>query len=55
MQTFAESGITQAFADIISLLTTAITFVTSNPWLMILVAAPVVLGIIAALLAIFRH
>lgn len=55
MQTFAESGITQAFSDIISILTTAITFITGNPWLMILIAAPIVLGIIAALLSIFRH
>lgn len=47
--------ISDAFSDVLDLLTSAITFLTSNPWLMIMIAAPIVLGIVAALLSIFRH
>ena len=55
MQTFAESGITDAISNVLSILTSAISFFTGNPWLMVLVAAPIVFGILAALLAIFKH
>ena len=55
MQTFAESGITDAISNVLSILTSAISFLTGNPWLMVLVAAPIVFGILAALLAIFKH
>lgn len=47
--------VTTAISNVLSVLTTAITFLTGNPWLMILVAAPIVFGILAALLAIFKH
>ena len=55
MQTFAASGITEAIASVLSVLSSGIEFLTGNPWLMILVAAPIVFGILAALLAIFKH
>ena len=54
MQTFAESGISVAFSNIISLLTSGIGFLTSNPFLMVLIAAPLVFGILGGLMAIFR-
>ena len=47
--------VTTPISNVLSVLTTAITFLTGNPWLMILVAAPIVFGILAALLAIFKH
>lgn len=47
--------ITAAFQNVLSLLTSGITFLTGNTWLMILVAAPIVFGILAALLSIFKH
>lgn len=48
-------AITTAFSNVLSLLTSGITFLTGNTWLMILVAAPIVFGILGALLSIFKH
>ena len=48
-------AITTAFSNVLSLLTSGITFLTGNTWLMILVVAPIVFGILGALLAIFKH
>lgn len=55
MQTFPEAGVTQVIVDVLAVFSTGIEFLTSNPWLMILVAAPIVFGILAALLSIFKH
>ena len=55
MQTFADSGITEAITNVLAILTQAVQFLTSNPWLMVLVAAPIVFGILTALLSIFKH
>lgn len=55
MQTFSESGITSAITNVLGILSSGIEFLTGNPWLMVLVAAPIVFGILGALLAIFKH
>lgn len=55
IQTFSESGVSAIFAEILNLLTSAISFLTGNPWLVILVVAPVVFGVLGALLGIFNR
>lgn len=54
MQTFSESGISEAFTNVISLLTTGFNFLTSNPFFMVLLVAPLVFGILGGLLSVFR-
>lgn len=47
--------ITTAFSSVISLFTTAFTFIKSEPWLLVLVAAPVCFGFLGAIISVFHR
>lgn len=48
-------AVTNALTSAGSIITAAFEVIQNNPWLLILVAAPVLLGILGAIIAFFKH
>ena len=54
MLAFAMSDVTSAISNVLTVLSSIFEFIVGNPLLLILICAPVVLGLLYAFMSVFR-